>query len=292
MLCVLAIMTCAAAPLSAADSPIKKLVNFFFGGAPEPAPLEMAIPDLLPLADDAGAQFRPQINRMAARELYYVEKICQPDAAQMEHLKGAVSKAAAELALDYAKSERAGRAAFQWTAPRPYFAEAIASAADEVLPAEAVARYREEVEAREQAFQDAGQRMIVRGIDRRVTLRPDQYEPLREAVAGAWDSGQYHGTTYFQYEEYLQFPSNESLSPILDDRQTKALRQGTNYGRIHFGWDQEFGFTGWNDNGIELDGLEDLTEPVDQPDLPQEPDGDENVPPGKAEESPTGEDPA
>ncbi|MCA9053267.1 MAG: hypothetical protein KDA75_05485 [Planctomycetaceae bacterium] len=257
-------------PLAAAESPFKKLVDFLFDGAPQPAAVDLVLPDELVLGENAGAQFRPLINRMAARELYFVEKVCQPDEAQMQRLKAAVVKAAGDLAMDYAKAEHAGRAPYQWTAPRPFLANAIAAAAEGVLAPEALARYRQEVDAREQASQDAGQRMIVRVIDRRVTLHPDQYQPLLEAVARDWKTEEYHGTNYFQYEEYLQLPSAETLTPILDDRQEKALRQATNYGRIHFGWDQEFGFNGWNDNGIELEDLEDLTQPADPQDLPED----------------------
>ena len=101
---------------------------------------------------------------------------------------------------------------------------------------------------------------MTRAVDRRVTLVPDQYEPLREAVAKNWDEDRHHSLMIFMYDQYLQLPPNKVLAPVLDERQEKILKKGNNYGRIHFGWEQELGLQGWNENGLELEGLEDLSQ--------------------------------
>ena len=100
----------------AADSPLEKLVEFFIGGDEEVAAVvEMAVPDVaVAVGPNAGAQFRPLVHKAAARELYFVKKVCRPDDETYERMKTAAAKAAQELCREYAQAEQEGKSTEDW----------------------------------------------------------------------------------------------------------------------------------------------------------------------------------
>jgi hypothetical protein len=245
----------------AADTPLGNLVDFFFGGGAEAvqAMEAAAVAEVVAIDANAGGQYLPLIYKAAARELYFLKKLAQPTDEQYEPLKIAAAQAARDLAKEYALAEANGKSSEQWPRPGRYLSDALLKSAMAVLPPEAVAKYREEVEAREAAHEAACQAMMVRAIDNRLTLLPEQYEPLRAAVVKQWNKDQSLNLMIYLYDEYLQLPTPASLSSVLNDRQ-KSLLKAENHGRIHFGWEQDLGLQGWNDIGQELPGMEDLSQ--------------------------------
>lgn len=268
----MALLCCALGePSLAADSPLEELVEFFFGGGDvaQPAIMEFA-PAVVEFDPEAGGMYLPLLFKASARELHFAKKVCQPSDEVYAELKTAAARAARDLALEYAKAQHANQSTEEWPPPREYLAEALLTAFEARMP-EAAETYRRELEARHTANQAACQAMMTRAIDNRITLLPDQYEPLREIVGKHWDQRQSVNLMIFLYDEYLQLPQLEQLSPVLNDRQEKLLSAGNNHGRIHFGWEQDLGLQSWNDGGQEAPGLEDLSVvPVEPPPTKQD----------------------
>ncbi|MFV0444373.1 MAG: hypothetical protein ACK5Q5_12455 [Planctomycetaceae bacterium] len=250
------------APLSAADSGMQGLLDLFFG---RQKPAAQAVEVLAPVAEavaleldpNAGGEFLPLLFKCSARELHYLKKVTQPDDKAYADLKIAAARAARDLARTYAREKQANRRAENWSRPRPFITQALAKRASELLAPEVVAVYREEVEAREAALAAACQGMMLRAIDNRLTLLPEQIEPTRQAVVMHWRAEQSTNLMIFLYDEYLQLPDVRSLSKALNERQQRLL-QSRNQGRIGFSWEQELGLAGRNDNGQEIAGLENL----------------------------------
>lgn len=236
--------------IHAADSPVAELLNFLFRqrrAAVEA--VERAV------EANAGEEFKPALRGLLGRELHLVRKVCRPDETQFAQIRAAGLTAIDVLARQMASAQQAGRQTDQWPRPRPELAAALLAKVSELLPAEAAEAYRAELEAREAAQRRAAQEMMLVVIDRKLTLLPDQYDPLAAALDKHWDESLSRNMQIYLYDQYLPLPDATTLAPVLNERQKKLYVVEGPRGRISFGWDQDLGL---NASGLGVDGADEF----------------------------------
>ncbi len=261
------VLLCIAAPggVPAADTPLGELLNLLFRQRRE------AVQEAVEAAEmavdvNAGAEFKPTLRGVLGSELHLVRKVCRPNEEQFAQIRAAGLAAVDAVARQMGAAQQSGRPIEQWPRPRQELSAALLAKVSELLPAEAAQAYRAEIEAREAAQRRAGQQMMFVIIDRRLTLLPDQYEPLAAALDKAWDDGLSRNMQLYLYDEYLSLPETRVVAPVLNERQTRLYTAGMNRrGRISFGWEQDLGLDGMGFVDARPDEFGTLGEEASQP---------------------------
>ncbi|MEZ6068100.1 MAG: hypothetical protein R3B90_20840 [Planctomycetaceae bacterium] len=202
----------------------------------------------------AGVSAPPQDRRRA--QLYFFKKVCQPTDEQYASARQAAFDEAHQLARDYARMARNGGEFSTWPVAWERLADKLADEMRSQLPEETSQRYAAEIAARKQAKQIARQRMTIRAFDARATLLPEQYEPLREALAQDWGDRRGQSLQHFLYDEYLRLEIGDAAREVLSDEQERILSQENRNGTISFGWEQDMELQDWSGDDSELAGLE------------------------------------
>jgi hypothetical protein len=199
-------------------------------------------------------QFMPHLNKLLVAEIHFLRKVCQPDPETLARLRQAGEEEIVSIAKMYARLMRKNQHS-GFPDARELLSFALKKKAEELLPAAAARRYREELTARTEAGKQATQAMMTVILDRHLALTPQQYDQVAEAVGENWKEDWGQNLQVFLYDEYAPVPGPDVLNPLLNDRQRELLKDRANHGRIHFGWEQDIAVFNWG-VGVALEELD------------------------------------
>lgn len=155
------------------DEGIGGVLRFLFGGnrgaQAQPAPAVEAVAEDVPA--DFENQFTPLLNKLLTAELHFAHKVCRLNAEQLDKLREVGRAKVAAIAKTYGQQQNQHQSS-EWPDAREILTDAFQEQLDALLPADAAARYREEIAARREARQEAAREMILVLLDRRVSLTP------------------------------------------------------------------------------------------------------------------------
>lgn len=260
-------LTCAAGPLTvcAADSPLGELLNFLFRQRREALAEAVETVEVMVEAN-AGAEFKPALKGLLGRELHLIRKVCRPNAEQFAQFRMVGLAAVDVLARKFAAAQDSGLPVEQWPRPRPELTAALLTKVRELLPAEAAAEYQAELEAREAAQRRAAQGMMLVIIDRKLTLLPDQFDPLAAALDKHWNDNLSRNMQIYLYDQYVPLPNVTTVAPVLNERQKKLYSAGlAGRGRISFGWEQDLNLDAFGQDAAGADEFGTLEAEAAQP---------------------------
>jgi hypothetical protein len=208
--------------------------------------------------DGLEGQFRPTMEKVLAGEYHFIRKTCKPDEKQWEEIRKAGKIELKAIVKKYIEVNNRNNGAQTFPNPRKHYTDALAKVIDRVMPPEVATRYRDEVQAREEARRSTAVHNIVTCLERRLGLSGEQAEKLTTAMTAKWQDEWTSQMAVFMYnEEYIPLPDDSYVTPLLTAKQKKLWNELPKGSRIHFGWQGEMGFLDWG--GVDLD------EPVDEP---------------------------
>lgn len=196
--------------------------------------------------------FTPLVTKVLTAELHFVKKVCDPDDQQFDQIHRAGRLAVAQTSKRYEELQKIRQSASQWPEPHRQIVVALELAVAATMSAEVTERYREEVEARDQAHLDASVGMMLVHIDSELLLTPDQYQAIGAALRERWQAGWSRGPRLFMYPQYAYMPSANVLNPHLTERQRSVWGKRPNSTTVNFGWQMELGLQDSFGNGLEL----------------------------------------
>lgn len=202
------------------------------------------------IPDEMLNQFLPTLRKVLAAEIHFVRKVCRPDDEQLAAIREAGEKELKPIARTYASMMRNNQHT-GFPDARDRVCAAMRRQVEAVMPEEAAERYREELEARRAALEEAGTGMMTVVVDRLVCLSPEQFDQVCKVAAANWEEEWLHNLQIFTYQEYAPIPPPNVLQKVLDPRQQELLRGRSNRSRIHFGWEQEMRIFGMDDLALE-----------------------------------------
>ena len=246
----LLVLVCVAPPtaLRGEDSIFKAIVDIF---APDVMEFEAAVAD--PAMAD---QFTPILKKILNTEIHFVRKVCRPNKEQLEAIHAAGMAAIGNIAQECARLQQKNVHG-QWPDARKQVADALMKKVEEALPAETVARYKQEMAARAEGRKSAALGMMMVSLDRKLMFSPQQFEKARETVDKNWEDKWSRNLQVFGYDDYAPRPPQSVLGPLLNETQQEIWSQNQNYGQIYFGWEQEIGWMSVG-NGAELEQATDF----------------------------------
>jgi hypothetical protein len=202
-------------------------------------------------------QFTPHLKKLLATEIYFVKKVCRPDAEQLKRIEAAGEQQIKILAKEYAVAARNNNTSLGNIDPRDRLCGVLEKAVANVMPEDAAKRYSQELAAREKSLEEALAGMTTVVVDRAVLLTPTQFDELRTRFSENWHREWPRDLQIYQYEQYVSVPDTVSLRYVLNDRQLSILSSRPQNGRtIFFGWEHQFG----PDWGGEIDWEDEATE--------------------------------
>jgi len=191
-------------------------------------------------------QVQPFLKVLLSGELHFIRKVCAPTPEQYEKIrKGADAEFQAQVKQFAALVQKQNRGNVEFPDPRKDLAAKLAELIAKVQSPEAAARYRQELEFREEARRKTAIDNIVMRLDRELALSPDQSAKLTAAMTEKFNPQWTKQMCVFLYsEEYSPLPDGKLVLPLLSDSQKKLWNaMPTGYG-ISFGWQGELNFLG------------------------------------------------
>lgn len=216
---------------------------------------------------DFANQYTPLLTKLMTAELHFANKVCELDAAQLQKLTDVGRLTVAKISKMFESQTFRGSPKFPDA--RQLITEAFRQEIEALIPPEAAARYRDEIAEREEARREAAREMMTMLIDRKLSLTPEQYAQIDEALAENWDANWSKNMQVYLYDEYAPMPHADVLQPLLTDRQRTIWASRGSRGQISFGWEQDLGLMApWGDVGdLEVE----IASPPDEQLLEEEP---------------------
>jgi hypothetical protein len=154
--------------------------------AAEPAPAPESAAEAVDIEADDEVAF--PLKAILESELRFVQKVCSPTPGQMAALRAVGEQSRKELAR-LLSQEPAAKVAY--LDPTGRITGALRRQAESLLPAEAVARYREELSARSTFNNEAAIRLLLVQLDQHLAFSTEQddqaVERLRGRGLGKWE---------------------------------------------------------------------------------------------------------
>jgi len=185
-------------------------------------------------------QFSPMLNKILDVELYFVQKVCQPNAEQAARLR----KFGAGEVVTLAKLMAENQNQENTVDPRQLLTKALGREIEKVCSAEAAKRYREEMSGRLDYKQAAAAGLMLANMDRDLFLSPDQAQKIEGELHQNWKPEWSRNLQGLMYPQYAPWPDAKLIQPHLTPEQSQLITH-QNHGGIQFGWEADAGFNGW-----------------------------------------------
>ena len=199
------------------------------------------------MKDRERAYFRKQFQMALRTELALTLRACRPNPEQQTEIRKAAEKAfeeTLEKMVDIQVQMKRG-----WNGPPPKYLslkeevqQAITATVNRLLPVDAAATHKKEVDARIEHRKTATIRNLVSMVDRNVILSAEQRRKLTAQMAKHWSPTWGNALEYMQWGDNV-FPNMpaECLDSVLNDNQKRVWAGVHTVERSEF-WGVRFGF--------------------------------------------------
>ncbi|WP_437227467.1 hypothetical protein SH661x_000365 [Planctomicrobium sp. SH661] len=204
---------------------------------PVPQALDPEDPDLV-------NEFSPKLNQLLKAELYFVQKVCQPNAEQLTEFQKTGKAEIVSIAKLMAQKQNQQHTE-EFPQPRKLLTAAFVKKGTEILPPEAAKRYQDEIELRVKDRQETNASLMVSQIDRELHLTETQFQDIQAAVQKDWRPEWSRNVMVFFYPDHAPWPAFKTIRPYLDEKQQTLSQNNANRSTIFFGWESDLGLDGW-----------------------------------------------
>ena len=177
------------------------------------------------------AQMTPQLRPMLKAELRFFLSLCPVTDDQRKQLKPVVARSLSQAALRTAVMQKQMNRGWnpnqppQFPDPQQIFGERFGRFAEDVLPADVAANYRQEIEEREQLRREATVLMLVARLDHNLVLTAEQRKKISESLLADWQPSWSQQIEFIAQNEYMIQLPDKCLTPHLTKEQ-RAVWQG------------------------------------------------------------------
>ena len=185
-------------------------------------------------------QFSPTLNKLLDVELYFIQKVCQPNADQAARLRKFGVGEVVTLAKLMAENQNQPGA----VDPRQLLIKALDQEIEKVCSMEAAKRYREEMSERLNYKQAAAAGLMLSNMDRDLFFNTNQAQKIESELRKNWKPEWSRNLQGLMYPQYAPWPDAQLIQPYLTPEQSQLITQ-QNRGNIQFGWEADAGFNGW-----------------------------------------------
>ncbi len=186
------------------------------------AAIEIPEAQLKAMAD----QYLPQLRPAMLAELHFIGAACSPTKEQRAALAREGDRLLKEGTREYVRAQfqmSRGGGVSPPTDPRKLVAKGLAEVVKATFPAEAVARYQQEVDARAAALKECSLRNLVANLDEELLLDAGQRAKISETLAANWDEAWSWSPEAILYNNNQTFPNVPKLVvPVLSPAQKVA----------------------------------------------------------------------
>lgn len=202
--------------------------------------------------------FAPELTKALMAELHFFKKVCQPTEEQFERIHRDGLAAVNELAHLFAIEQRTSSRK-KAIDPHEHIAAFFLRSIEDLLPdREVVARYQEEIAARDQMRRAAAAGMIVAMVDQRAMLDPAQQDNLEETLLANWNKSWSNAATIVISPMYATLPSADVMQEELTPLQRKLWAYRPQSRTVRLPWNFEM-------NAVKFLGVNDLPPFPDPP---------------------------
>ena len=196
------------------------------------------------MKDRERAYFKKQFQTTLRTELVLSLRACRPNPEQRNEIRKAAEKAfegAGEKWVDIQVQKKRGGNG-QTPNIKEEVQQAITATVNRLLPADAAAAYKTEVDARIEHRKKTTIQNLVSWVDRNVILSAEQRQKLTAQMAKHWNPNWGNSLEYMQWVDNV-FPNMpaECLESVLNDNQKKVWAEVKNMERSEF-WGVGFGY--------------------------------------------------